>query len=278
MRLLGKGIINREIMPYLHIGKANRSSKQHGMWRVVECILYKLKTGVQWYMLPVSCFFRGKPMPWQSIYYHYRRWCSDGSWERLWNGLMKKYKDRLDLSSTDMDGSHTPCKRGGEQVGYQGRKKAVTSNMILLTGRCGSVIACSEPIDGAHHDCFDIKRVLAKMLGDLRAKGLHTEGLFLNADPGFDSKELRELLESEGIHANIKEKKRKGQDNVHEGYLFDKELYSLRYCIERSNAWVDNFRQLTIRYETDVGNWLGANYLAFTMMFLKNKKIINTYF
>lgn len=112
------------------------------------------------------------------------------------------------------------------------------------------------------------------MLGELRAKRVRTEGLFLNADPGFDSKELRKLLESEGIHANIKEKKRKGKDNEHEGYLFDKELYSLRYCIERSNAWVDNFS----RYETDVGNWLGANYLAFTIMFLKNKKLLTLIF
>ena len=61
------------------------------------------------------------------------------------------------------------------------------------------------------YDCFEIKKVLTKMLGDLRSKGVHTESLFLNTDIGFDSKELRELLESKGIHANIKEKKRKGQ-------------------------------------------------------------------
>lgn len=266
-------------MPYLQSGRPSKASQQHGMWRVVECILYKLKTGCQWDWLPVKCFFRGKPMSCSSIYYHFRRWCADGSRRRMWNGVMGKYKDKLDLSSTDMDGSHTPCKKGGERSGYQGRKKSETCNMILLTGRCGSVVGCSEPISGEHHDCFEIEKVMAKILGDMRDKGLETKGLFLNADPGFDSQNLREVLEHESIHANIKENKRnRNADSEHEGYLIDDELYSLRYCIERTNAWVDNFRQLTIRYETKAENWMGAHYLAFTIMFLKNKKIINTRF
>lgn len=36
----------------------------------------------------------------------------------------------LDLSSVDLEGSHTPAKRGGENVEYQGRKKSRTTPML----------------------------------------------------------------------------------------------------------------------------------------------------
>lgn len=278
MRLLGKGIINREIIPHLRVNKHNRLSKEYGMWRVVECIVYKLKTGVQWHLLPMRLFFKNKSIHWQSVYYHYNRWSADGSWECVWHQVMSKYKDCLDLSSVDLDGTHSPCKKGGEEVGYQGRKKAKTTNLHFLTDRKGNVLGCSQPISGDHHDTFEIEKTMAKILNDLHAKNLNTVGLFLNADPGFDCKSLRTICFQHDIFPNIKENKRNKKSSESESYPFDNELYKERYAIERTNAWVDNFRQLIIRYETKARNWMGAHYLAFTIMFLKKNKIVNTYF
>ncbi|NAW49930.1 hypothetical protein GNY06_00465 [Elizabethkingia argentiflava] len=36
------------------------------------------------------------------------------------------------MSSVQLDGSHTPSRMGGEKLGYQGRKKAKTTNSIFL--------------------------------------------------------------------------------------------------------------------------------------------------
>lgn len=36
------------------------------------------------------------------------------------------------MSCIQLDGSHTPVKRGGESFGYQGRKKCKTSNMLFM--------------------------------------------------------------------------------------------------------------------------------------------------
>jgi transposase len=248
------------------------------MWRVVECIIYKLKTGVQWSLLPLKEFFRKPSISWQSIFYRYNTWCADGSWEQVWNHIFGKYKSELNLSSIELDGTHSPCKSSGEQIGYQGRKKAKTTNMLLISDLEGNVIGSSEPISGEHHDSFEIKKVLTKIFESMQAKGLNLDGLFLNADPGFDSKELRELCEQYGVFPNIKANKRNAPIDSNEGYLFDNELYKDRYVIERTNAWIDNFRQLTIRYETKARNWLGAHFLAFTLIFLKNRKIVNFYF
>jgi len=47
------------------------------MRHVVNAIFYRLKTGCQWANLP-----REFP-PASSVYYHYRKWCRDGTWERV---------------------------------------------------------------------------------------------------------------------------------------------------------------------------------------------------
>ena len=58
--------------------------------------------------------------------------------------------------------------------------------------------------------------------------GIEHKGLFLNADTGFDSKSLREFLESKEIIANIKPNPRNGkQPDVY----FDEELYKNRFKI-----------------------------------------------
>ena len=72
-------------------------------------------------------FFRTK-YSWNSVYHHFQKWSKHGSWERAWSALLQKYRGVLDMSSVQLDGTHTPAKRGGQAVGYQGRKKCRTSN------------------------------------------------------------------------------------------------------------------------------------------------------
>ena len=66
-------------------------------------------------------FFRVK-YSWQSVYYHFHKWSADGSWERVWQKVLDKYKWKLDLSTVQLDGTQTPSKRGGESVAYQDGK------------------------------------------------------------------------------------------------------------------------------------------------------------
>ncbi len=41
------------------------------------------------------------------------------------------------MSSIQLHGTHTPVKRGGQAVAYQGRKKSKTSNMLILIDSLG---------------------------------------------------------------------------------------------------------------------------------------------
>ena len=66
------------------------------------------------------------------------------------------------------------------------------------------MIAMGSPKAGNHNDLYEIEEVLKEILALLEEAGIEHKGLFLNADAGFDSKSLREFLESKEIIANIK--------------------------------------------------------------------------
>ena len=99
---------------------------------------------------------------WQSAFYYFQKWSKDGSWHKLFTSLSDANLRMLNLSSVQLDGSHTPVKRGGLAVGYQGRKSAKNSNMLFLTDRQGIPLGCSEPMSGLHNDLFEIEKMCPK--------------------------------------------------------------------------------------------------------------------
>lgn len=263
-----KAQINRNIVP--HLSKGERGPKcKTGLWRIVRAILYRMKTGVQWRELPIKSLFGRHAISWQSVYYYFSKWSKDGSIYLLWTNLLITYRCILDMSSIQLDGSHTIAKRGGESVGYQGRKKCKTTNQLFLTDRQGIPLACSEPVSGNHNDLFEIKKCMSKIMADLNAATIDHEGLFMNADAGFDSREFREYCEANGLIPNFDLNKRNSKDPDEHDYYFDDELYKERFAVERTNAWIDGFKGLLVRYEVKAINWLSLHYLAFSIILLR---------
>lgn len=129
--VLDKDMIELEIVPYLATRKRGFSPTVP-LAEIVNAILYKLKTGVQWRQLPVKALFEDQVLSWQSVYYHYRKWCVTEALENCWIEFLKRHKSSFDLSSVDLDGSHTPAIRGGANVEYQGRKKRKTTKFNVL--------------------------------------------------------------------------------------------------------------------------------------------------
>lgn len=66
----------------------------------------------------------------------------------------------------------------------------------------------SLPIASQHNDLFELEKIFQNMLSDLKAVGIDTKGLFLNADAGFDSKKFRLSCYTNDIVANIDFNKR----------------------------------------------------------------------
>lgn len=90
----------------------------------------------------------------------------------------------------------------------------------------------------------------------------------MNADAGFDSEKFREACQKKEINANVCFNKRNGNTADRKEY-FDQKLYDERYAVERTNAWMDNFRSLLNRFDTSIESWKGFNFLAFFVIALK---------
>jgi len=263
-----KGKISKFFVQYLELRKIGRKLTVP-MWRVVKAILYKLKTGVQWRHLPMRQFFGFIKYSWQSVYYHFNKWSQTGVWEDCYKRLIYDYRTNLDMSVINLDGTHTPAKRGGESVGYQGRKKCKTSNMLIITDKQGVPIGWSVPISGDHHDSYQLKKTASEIFKKMEQIGLNLKGLFLNADAGFDVKEFRELCEQKDIFHNIDFNKRRSKSKQNDEYILDNELYRERFSVEQLNAWVDGFKSLRFRYETKSSNWMALHCLAFAIIFIR---------
>ena len=100
----------------------------------------------------------------------------------------------------------------------------------------------SEPIAGNHNDLYNIKVQFEVVTITLDKAEIGTDGIFMNADTGFDSKDLRWACVASDINTKICFNKRNG--NVGRDEYFDPKLYDERYAIQGTNAWMDNFRSL----------------------------------
>lgn len=276
MEILSREFIRQFIVPFLTEGSRGFQS-EYDTVTLVEIMLYRLKAGCQWRMIPLKQFFGETKISWETVYYFWNKWCKAGCWAAMWLNFLKVHKAFLDMASIQIDGSHTPAKRGGEAVAFQDRKAAKTTNALFLTDNQGVPLVMGAPQAGNHHDVFDIKVILTVMFNTLIECNIPLQGLFLNADPGFDAKIVETLCIEREIAPNIKPNGRGRTTPNTEPYeagthIFDPELYKHRAVVEHTNAWIDAFKALLVRFETSVCNWESLHYLAFVVIF--NRKIL----
>jgi transposase len=276
MGIISKDMIEKWILPQLPVGSRGFETTVP-LTEIVECILYRLKTGCQWRELPTKAFFKQKALHWNSVYYYFNKWSKADCWQKIWVNLLSQPLKYVDLSSIELDGSHTPCKNGGEAVGYQGRKAAKTTNALFVSDRQGIILAMATPQAGQHHDLYDIQALFEQMCTLLKQAGIHLKGLFLNADPGFDSVDFGKACQKQEMIANVKPNPRNADASQAEPYqvgthIFDEELYKDRSVIEHANAWIDGFKALLVRFESLVKNWMSLHFIAFCVIFLRKIK------
>jgi len=279
MGILDKAMIEEWILPHLTIGTRGFETTVP-LTEIVECIFYRLKTGCQWRELPTKAFFTTKVLCWNSVFYYYNKWSKADCWRTIWINILTKNRRFLDMSSVEFDGSHTPAKNGGDAVGYQGRKACKTTNALFMSDSQGVMLSMSTPQTGRHHDLFQIQVFFDELCDLLKEAGIDLKGLFLNADPGFDSAAFIAACEQEEIIANVKANPRNSanaEPPPHENgsHVFDEELYRDRSVIEHTNAWIDGFKALLVRFEFSVKNWMSLHFIAFSVIFLRkiNRKL-----
>lgn len=110
-------------------------------------------------------------------------------------------------------------------------------------------------------------KLLEATLDSLEIPGKKVQPERLIADRGYDSNKARQLIEDRGILPIVPAR----ENNTHATHQDGRHLrrYRKRWIIERTNAWIQNFRRLVVRYERSAIIFTGLIHMAFAMMILK---------
>lgn len=97
--------------------KTNHNRLKVSYYYIFNEILYVLKSGCSWRALRPT----DNRVTWQNIYYHYNKWSKDGSgaafrFAKLFSSSLDVVREDLALECIQLDGSHTPSKKGAKML------------------------------------------------------------------------------------------------------------------------------------------------------------------
>lgn len=125
----------RQLLP----ARYRRGRKPIDRRRIINAILYVVRTGCQWRMLP-------KDFPnWSTVYGIFWKWRNDGTWQRIHDRLREKVRKATGKKSTPtaaiVDSQSIRTAEGGEERGYDAGKKITGRKRHIAVDTLGMILA-----------------------------------------------------------------------------------------------------------------------------------------
>lgn len=220
---------------------------------ILNAIFYILKAGCAWRLMPHDL------PPWQTVYYHYRKWSKDGTWERLNTTLREEVRQQAGrqgqpsaaiIDSQSVKTSAIPGERGydaGKQI--NGRKRHCAVDTLGLLLMVVVTAASVQDRDGA------------KLLAiKLRKHTVWQRLRLIWADGGYRGQLVAWMKVHLGcvLHIVKREKNVKGF-----------QLLPRRWVVERTFGWLNHSRRLSKDYEELPENSEAFIYAAMTHLMVR---------
>jgi transposase len=222
--------------------------------RTLRGIFWMLDNGAKWKDLPAE--FGSK----STVHRWFARWVADGVFERLLQsaGRLVETRGGYRLYECFIDATFSKAKGGGDGVGVTRVGKGVKI-MVLVDAR-GLPVAVDTAPAGPHESRL-VQRLFDFML--TRETPPRVIG-----DKAYDCDELDAKLAEQGVELIAPHRANRKPENVTQDRR-PLHRYRRRWTVERSIAWIQNFRRLCIRWEKSTKLFQGFLHLACTFLLLR---------
>jgi putative transposase len=224
----------------------NKVKRRRSLKDVLDAIFYLLKSGCQRRMLP-SDFLQ-----WELVYYYYNKWSRDGTLEEIHEILRKRLRKKRGSAESPSvcvidSQSEKTTKVGGEARGIDGGKRHITVDTqgLLLH------------VDVHRANIYDGKAAF-EVIKETKYKSDRLRKVY--ADGGYRGGLVERVGKELGLEMEITLRSDKSTEF--------KQLPK-RWVVERSFAWLEDFRRLAKDYERTVESSETMIYLAFIAMMIK---------
>ena len=195
---------------------------------------------------------------WERVYYYFQKWSQDGTLEEIHEVLRKRVRKKRGKHESPSVGiidsqSVKVTKISGEYRGIDGGKKIKGRKRHIVTDTQGLLLAIK--VHAANeHDSKSGYRVLKELKGRFgRMKKIYADG-------GYRGELIDKVKDKFGYEMAITLRSDKSTDF---------KPLPKRWLVERSFAWLDDFRRLAKDYERKVICSENMIYLAFIALMLK---------
>jgi transposase len=203
----------------------------------LEGILFVLKTGIQWEDLPSQFGCSGMTC-WRRL----RDWQELGVWDSLHRSLLSELRasDKIDWERAVIDSASLRSVGGGEKTGPNptDRRKLGSKHHVIVDSQ-GVPLAVSVTAAN-RNDVLEIIPLVADLPYVAGKRGHPRQRPNkLQGDRGYDGESVRTVLRWLGIEPILAKK------NTEHG----SGLGVTRWVVERTLAWLHNYRRLRVRWE-----------------------------
>jgi transposase len=206
--------------------------------QALQGILFVLHTGISWPHLPLGLGFGSGVTCWRRL----DEWQKAGVWERLHELLLARLRaaGEIEWSRAIADSSHVQAKKGGVGTGPSPVDRARNgSKHHLLVDATGIPLAWT--LTGGNRNDITQLIPLVERVPPVRGKvgRPRRRPERLSADRGYDFDSHRRQLRRRGIRPEIARRKTEHGSG----------LGRYRWVVERTFAWLHQFKRLLVRYD-----------------------------